>query len=116
MLEDVCAAIEKASRKKDVKIIATFSYGNFDKLEVRYLGSFNKFVITNLFWKTWDGDICCPMIEILIVGEYVMPVPVLVGNISLKGYSSGKVGMFLEKNRYVPDEEEIEKSIFNRCK
>lgn len=113
MLENVCAAIEKASRKKDVKVIANFPYDDFNKLEVRYLGSFNKFIINNLFWKAWDGDICCPMIEILVVGKYVTPVPVLIGNVSLKGYSSGRVGMFLEKNRYIPDEYEIENAIWN---
>lgn len=114
MFEDVCAAIEKASMKKGAKVIEdAFSSLDYDNLKVRYLNSFNKFIITNLFWKDCNGNIYCPMVEILNVGSYIIPVPVLVGNISLKGYSSGRVEMFLEKNRYIPDEDEIENSIWH---
>lgn len=114
MLENVCAAIEKASMKKGVKVIEdAFSSLEYDNLKVRYLNSFNKFIITNLFWKALGGSVHCPVVEILVVKKYVKPVPVLVGNISLKGHSSEQVEMFLEENRYIPDEDEIENSIWH---
>ena len=114
MLENVCAAIEKASMKKGVKVIEdAFSSLEYDNLKVRYLNSFNKFIITNLFWKALCGSVHCPVVEILVVKKYAKPVPVLVGNISLKGHSSEQVEMFLEKNRYIPDEDEIENSIWH---
>lgn len=114
MLEDVCAAIEKAAMKKGVKVIEdAFSSLDYDNLKVRYLGSFNKFIITNLFWKASGRIVHCPVVEILVVEKYIKPVPVLVGNISLNGHSSEHVEMFLEKNRYIPDEDEIENSIWH---